>query len=178
MLKKILLGLVGVLAVLGVVIAMQPSSFEVTRTATINAPASEVHALINDFHKWEGWSPWEKMDPAMKKTFEGSPVGQGAIYKWVGNSEVGEGQMTILESQAPNLVKIKLDFLKPMTASNLTEFKVQEAGAASSVSWSMNGQADFLTKAFCLFLGGMDKMVGPDFEKGLTQLKALAEKRS
>lgn len=177
MLKKILLGVGCVIVVFVCVVALQPSSFLVNRAAVINAAPAEIHGLINDFHKWEGWSPWAKIDPAMKTTYEGAPSGTGAIYKWVGNDQVGEGQMTILESQAPGLVKIKLDFLKPFASTSTTEFKIEPVGSGTTVSWTMSGESNFMAKGFGLFMGGMDKMVGPDFEKGLAQMKALAEKR-
>ncbi|MBI4904000.1 MAG: SRPBCC family protein [Acidobacteria bacterium] len=176
MLKKILLGLAGVIVVFCVVVAMQPAQFQVSRSATINAAPEKVHGLINDFHQWDGWSPWAKLDPSMKTTYEGPPSGSGAIYKWVGNDQVGEGMMTILESQARRLVKIKLDFIKPFASTSTTEFTVEESGSGSKVVWTMSGENNFLSKAMCLFMGGMDGMVGPDFEKGLAQMKTLAEK--
>lgn len=178
MLKKILLGLLAVLLVLVAVIAAQPSTFQVTRTATMNAPTSDVHALINDFHKWDSWSPWAKLDPQMKTTFEGPTAGPGSVYKWTGNDQVGEGQMTILESQPPNMVKIKLDFIKPFASTSSTLFEVTPEGTGSNVKWTMSGENNFISKAFCLFMGGMDKMVGPDFEKGLAQLKGVAERKT
>jgi hypothetical protein len=178
MAKKILLGIVIVLVALAVLIAAQPAKFRVTRTTTINAPAADVHGLINDFHNWESWSPWGKLDPQMKTTYEGPAAGTGSVYKWTGNQQVGEGQMTILESQPPNLVKIKLDFIKPFASTSSTNFEVRPEGTSSSVIWTMSGENNFISKAFCLFTGGMDKMIGPDFEKGLAQMKSVAEKKS
>lgn len=139
------------------------------------APPAQVFALINDFHSWNQWSPWAKIDPAMKATYEGSPSGPGAIYKWVGNSEVGEGVMTILESQPNERVKIKLEFLKPFASTNTTEFTIKPAGNQTAVEWTMEGNSDFMSKTYSLVAGGMDKAIGPDFEKGLTQMKAAAE---
>ena len=175
MLKKILIALAIVVVGLAVVIALQPSTFRVTRTATIAAPPADVFALVNDFHNWDGWSPWAKLDPAMKTSYAGSTSGQGAVYSWVGNSDVGEGSMTITDSQPASRVNIKLEFIKPFAsiADNLFEFA--PAAAGTTVTWTMSGDNDFLSKAFSLFMGGMDKMIGPDFEKGLAQMKALAE---
>ncbi|MBI2685502.1 MAG: SRPBCC family protein [Acidobacteria bacterium] len=177
MLKKIVLFLAAALAILGGVIAMQPDKYTVSRSAEIAAPPADVHAIINDFHKWDGWSPWAKIDPNMKTTFSGPGSGQGASYYWIGNDQVGEGRMTIIESQPPQLVKIKLEFLKPFASNSITDFTVMPAGAGSKVEWTMSGESNFISKAFCLFMGGMDKAIGPDFEKGLTQMKALAEKK-
>ena len=175
MLKKILIALVIIVAGLALVIALQPATFRVTRTATIAAAPADVFALVNDFHNWDAWSPWAKLDPAMKTSFAGSPSGQGAVYSWVGNSDVGEGSMTITDSQPANRVNIKLEFIKPFAsvADNLFEFA--PAADGTTVTWTMSGDNDFLSKAFCLFTGGMDKMIGPDFEKGLAQMKAAAE---
>lgn len=175
MLKKVLIG-IGVLILLFLgVVAMQPGSFNIVRTATIAAPSSLVFAQVNDFHKWDGWSPWAKHDPAMKVTYEGPDSGAGAVYSWEGNSEVGAGRMTLTESRPSELVRIKLEFLKPMAAVNTTEFNFQEAeGKQTTVTWSMEGKNNFLSKAFCLFVD-MDKMVGGDFEKGLAQMKVIAE---
>lgn len=175
MLRKALLILGGLLAALAVVVSLQPATYRVVRTATINAPPERVFALINDYHKWDGWSPWAKIDPNMKTTYSGPDSGTGSSYAWVGNDEVGEGRMTTLESRAPELVKIKLEFIKPFESTALTEFKVAPSGSGTSVSWDMSGDQNFMSKAFSLAMGGMDKAIGPDFEKGLAQLKKLAE---
>ncbi|MBS1823814.1 MAG: SRPBCC family protein [Acidobacteria bacterium] len=174
MLKKILLGLVAVLVVLAAAVAMQPAQFEVTRKARIPAPPDKVFGMVNDFHKWSAWSPWEKLDPAMKRSYSGAESGMGAIYGWVGNSDVGEGRMTITESTPSQLVRIKLDFIKPFEASNNTEFHFAPADNQTEVTWRMTGENNFISKAFCLVMGGMDKMIGPDFEKGLAQMQAAA----
>jgi hypothetical protein len=174
MLKKIMIGLIVVLAIFAVVVAMQPADFRVTRSATIAAPASVVFEQVNDFHKWEAWSPWAKMDPNMKATYSGPPAGTGASYAWSGNSKVGEGRMTITESVPSQLIKINLEFLKPMKATNPTEFTFQPSGDQTNVTWTMSGRNGFISKAFCLFMN-MDKMVGGDFEKGLAQIKMIAE---
>lgn len=179
MIKKILLGavivIVVVIAIGCVVVAMQPAHYQVERSATINAPAPVVFAQVNDFHKWEAWSPWAKMDPNMKTTYSGSAAGPGAVYSWVGNSEVGEGRMTIIDSVPSTSVKIKLEFLKPFAATDDTNFMFVTQGSQTHVTWTMAGDKNFLMKGFTLFMN-MDKMVGNDFEKGLAQMKAVSEK--
>src|SRR5437660_2719853 len=122
MLVPILLTLAALVVVFAVIVALRPSHFHVARTATISAGAPAVFAQVNDFHKWEAWSPWAKIDPAMKQSFEGTPSGTGAIYTWAGNNQVGEGRMTITESHPTDLIKIKLAFIKPCTATNVTDF--------------------------------------------------------
>ena len=179
MIRKILL-LALVVIVLGVgifavVVAMQPSHYRVERSATMNAPAQVVFNQVNDFHKWDAWSPWAKLDPNMKTSFEGAPAGTGAIYSWTGNSDVGEGRMTITDSKPADSIKIKLDFIKPFAATNATVFSFKPQGNQTAVTWTMDGDNNFIGKAFCLFMN-MDKMVGADFEKGLGQMKAVAEK--
>ncbi|WP_367870927.1 SRPBCC family protein [Luteolibacter sp. Populi] len=174
MLRKILLGLAAILLILIGVIAMQPPDFKVERSATVSAPPATVFGQVNDFHKWEAWSPWEKLDPALKRTFEGPESGVGAKYGWVGNSKVGEGKMTIEDSRPAELVKIKLEFIKPMAATSDTVFTFTPEGPGTKVTWTMSGKNNFMAKAFGLFMN-MDKMVGGDFEKGLAQMKAVAE---
>ena len=174
MLVKILGALVVVVAGLAVVVALQPSDFRVSRTATIAAPAPVVFAQVNDFHKWSEWNPWGKIDPAMKQTYAGSPAGPGAIYNWVGNKEVGEGQMTILESRPSDLVRIELVFFKPFAGNSMAEFTFQPAGEVTTVTWSMSGSKNFMMKAVHLFIN-MDKMIGGQFEKGLADMKTAAE---
>ena len=178
--KKILLtALVVVVAlgiVLAVVIAMQSEDFTVTRSNQISASPAEVHAHINDFHKWDAWSPWAKIDPAMRTSITGPPSGIGAKYAWEGNSEVGKGNMTITDSRPGENVKIDLQFTEPFEATNVTEFKLQPAGEGTNVTWTISGKKNFLMKAMCLVVD-MDQMMGPDFEKGLSQLKQAAENR-
>ena len=179
MIKKILLyGIVVIVlvCVIGcVVVAMQPAHYHVERSATMNAPAAVVFNQVNDFHKWDAWSPWAKIDPNMKTNFEGAPAGNGAVYSWVGNSDVGEGRMTITDSKAAELIKIKLEFVKPFAATNATVFNFKPQGNQTAATWAMDGDNNFVGKAFCLFMN-MDKMVGGDFEKGLAQMKTIAEK--
>jgi uncharacterized protein YndB with AHSA1/START domain len=172
--RKILVGLVVVLAVLVVVIVLQPSEFRVERTVTVAAPAPAVFAQVNDFHHWEAWNPWAKIDPAMKQTYEGAPAGVGAVYSWAGNNEVGEGRMTITESRPSELIRIRLDFLKPFSATSIGEFTFRPVGDQTAVTWRMIGTNNFVAKAVHLFMN-MDRMIGGQFEIGLAQLKAIAE---
>ena len=174
MIKKILIGLAIVVVLLVGFIALQPSTYRVERSTTMNAAAPVVFAQVNDFHKWNDWSPWAKIDPAMKQTFEGAPAGNGAVYAWTGNSEVGEGRMTITESHPSDLIKIKLEFMKPFAANSNTVFTFKPEGNQTKVTWTMDGDKNFIAKAFHLFMN-IDKMVGGDFEKGLAQMKSVAE---
>ena len=174
MLKKILIVLAVIVVVIVVVVAMQPADFRVARSVTISAPPPAVFEQVNDFHKWEAWNPWGKIDPAMKQSYEGAPAGSGAIYTWIGNKEVGEGRMTITESRPSDLVRIKLEFIKPFQATNTAEFTFKPEGNLTAVTWSMSGENNFMAKAIHLFMN-MDKMIGGQFEKGLTQIKSVAE---
>ena len=155
-------------------IALQPREFHVVRSATVNAPPGVVFAHINDFRQWDAWSPWAQLDPNMKETFSGPPTGAGSIYEWTGNRKVGHGRMTILDSRPNEKILIRLEFIEPFPSSAQTEFLLQPEGASTRVSWSMSGPNNFLSKAMCLFMGGMDRMIGPDFEKGLRQLQSAA----
>jgi hypothetical protein len=174
MLKKIFIAFALIIVVFVIVVATRPADFRVTRSATIAAPAEAVFAQVNDLHKWDAWSPWAKLDPAMKQTHEGTPAGTGAIYSWAGNKEVGEGRMTIIESRPSELIQIKLEFIKPFAAVNITEFTFKPEGDQTAVEWAMTGTNGFITKAFCMFMD-MDKMVGSDFEKGLAAMKTTVE---
>jgi len=174
MLKKILLGLAVVVVALAGFIATRPDTFSVQRTATMKASPDIAFALVNDFRRWGGWSPWEKMDPAMKKSFEGAESGVGAKYSWSGNDQVGEGRMTIEESKPSELVRTKLEFIKPFESTNTTSFTFKPEGELVSVTWKMEGTNTFMGKAFSVFMD-MDGMIGKDFEKGLAAMKTLAE---
>jgi hypothetical protein len=174
MLIYIPIALAAVVVVLLVVIAMQPSDFRVTRTTTISAPPPAVFAQVNDFHKWEAWNPWGKIDPDMKVKYEGAPSGVGAIYTWVGNKEVGEGRMTIVDSNPSDLIQIKMDFFKPFAGTSTAEFTFMPEENQSAVTWSMHGKNNFMAKAIHLFIN-MDKMIGGQFEKGLADMKAVVE---
>ncbi len=172
--RKILIGAIAIIVVFFIVVAMQPAEFRVSRSATIAAPAPAVFAQVNDLRKWEAWSPWEKRDPQMKQTYDGPPAGVGAVTAWAGNHEVGEGRMTITESNPSERIKIKLEFFKPFAATNTAEFTFRPEGDRTLVTWSMSGRNNFLAKAAHLFMD-IDKMVGGDFEQGLANMKAVAE---
>jgi len=171
-----IIGIVLVLAVAGVLIyaAMQPDAFRIERSTTVNAPPERIYPHIVDFRAWAAWSPWEKKDPAMKRTFSGADSGVGAAYGWEGNKNVGSGKMEITEATAPGKVVIRLEFLKPFAATNAAEFTLRPQGGSTTVNWAMTGKANFLSKVMCVFMS-MDKMVGPDFEAGLASLKVVAE---
>ncbi len=156
------------------IVAIQPEDFSITRSAVIKATPDKVSDRIDNFKAWGDWSPWAKLDPNAKEEFEGPERGPGAIMKWSGNDEVGEGQMTILETRPGEYVKIKLDFIRPMVATSLVEFQLEPQGDETKVTWAMSGKNNFVAKAFNLIVD-CDKMVGGDFEKGLASMKALVE---
>jgi uncharacterized protein YndB with AHSA1/START domain len=156
-----------------ILVALRPADFRVVRSATMSAPPADVFAQVNDFHKWDAWSPWAKLDPSMKTTYDGQPTGTGASYSWNGNSHVGEGRMTITESRPNDLIRIKLEFRRPFAATNDVEFTFKPEGQQTIVTWSMAGKANFMVRAFSLFMS-MDKMVGGMYEQGLSQLSAAA----
>jgi uncharacterized protein YndB with AHSA1/START domain len=171
------IGLIVLLLIVGMLLtaATRPDTFAVQRTAVIKAPPEKVFPHINDFDRWLAWSPWEKKDPAMKRSYGASKSGKGAKYAWEGNSEVGQGSMEIADSVAPSRVALKLDFVKPFEAHNHVEFVLKsEAGGATHLSWRMEGPVPYFAKIIHLFMD-MDKMVGKDFETGLANLKAIAE---
>lgn len=161
-------------ALLALVIASRPSEFRVTRSAAIAAPPSAVFGQVNDLHCWEAWSPWAKLDPAMKQTYDGPAAGVGAVYAWAGNRNVGEGRMRITESLPSELIRFKLEFLKPFKGDCDTLFTFQPQDGGMQVTWTMSGRNHFLAKAMGLFMD-CDKMVGGQFETGLANLKSLAE---
>jgi uncharacterized protein YndB with AHSA1/START domain len=174
MLVTIAIVVVVLLAALLAYAATRPDTFLVKRAQTIQAPPERIYPAIADFRNWASWSPFEKLDPAMTKTFSGALNGKGAKYKWVGNDKAGEGQMEIVEAVAPTLVRIQLDFQKPFQAHNIAEFTLDAKGTSTDVTWAMHGPRPFLFKVMTIFIS-MDKMVGKDFEQGLANLKALAE---
>lgn len=172
-----IIGIVVVVLVAGILIfaATRPDSFRIERSASIKAPPERIFALVNDLHLWTGWSPWEKLDPGLKRTYSGSASGKGAAYGWEGNSKVGSGSMEIVESVPASLIGIKLDFMKPFEAHNTTEFKFERAGDLTTVTWAMSGPSPYLSKIMGLVFS-MESMVGGQFETGLANLKAVAEK--
>jgi Polyketide cyclase / dehydrase and lipid transport len=175
-LVSILIAVAVIVVVFLIVVAMRPAEFRVERSATMSAPAADVFAQVNDFHKWQAWSPWAKLDPAMKQSYEGAPAGTGAIYKWTGNGNVGEGSMTLTESRPNDLIGIKLEFMRPFKGTNAAEFTFKPEGKQTLVTWTMAGRMNFVVKAFSLFMS-MDKMVGGQFDKGLADMKSIVEKR-
>lgn len=180
MAKKIVLGIVGVAALALLVVlllaASKPDTFSVERRIAIQAPASAIFPNLSDFHRWASWSPWEHLDPNMKRTFSGPESGVGASYAWVGNSDVGEGRMTILESRPDEEVKVKLEFLKPFEATNTTIYRLLPISGVhgTQVVWTMEGPMPFMSKLFSMF-ADMDAMIGKDFETGLANLKRVSE---
>ena len=167
------------IAVVLILAATKPDTFSVRRAATVKAPPEKIFSLINDFHQWGTWSPWENKDPAMKRSYSGAPSGKGAIYAWDGNKNVGSGRMEILDASQPSKIVIKLDFFKPFEAHNTAEFTMLPQGdasnAATDINWQMHGPAPFMSKVMQVFMN-VDRMVGKDFEIGLANLKRLTEK--
>lgn len=172
MLKNILI--VAILAAMVAVIALQPSQLRVERTIVIAAPTEAVFAQVNDLRKWRDWSPWAELDPAAKATFEGPDSGTGAIFRWSGNDEIGEGQMTIEESIPNEIVRAKVDFVRPFTGSSTTEFDLTPAVDHTAVTWIMTSELDFISKAMCLIMNPGAK-IEADMDKGLEKMKASIE---
>ena len=175
MLKTIALSFVVLVAAILGFAMTKPNTFSVQRTMNIKAPPDKIFPLIDDFHSWGAWSPWEKVDPTMKRTHSGAADGKGAVYEWDGNSKVGTGRMEITAVSPPSKVTIKLDFLKPMEGHNFAEFTLEPQGDSTNVTWAMHGPAPFLSKVMQVFIS-MDSLIGKDFETGLTNLKTIAEK--
>jgi hypothetical protein len=177
MLKTLaIIAVIAVVVIAGILIyaATKPDSFRVQRTASIKAPPDKIYALIADLKAWPAWSPYEKKDPAMKRTFGAVTAGKGATYAWEGNKDVGQGNMEILES-SPQKILIKLDFLKPFEAHNMGEFILVPKGDTTDVTWAIYGPSPYMSKVMSTFMD-FDKMIGRDFEQGLADLKAAAEK--
>jgi hypothetical protein len=170
----IIVALIGIVAVVVGVASTQPEEYHVERSITINASASEIFPHVNDFHKWETWSPWVKVDPNAQETYEGPEAGKGAIFRWKGNNEVGEGSMTIMESQPNEHIKIKLEFLAPMPGAADTDFTFKEENNKTVVTWKMDGRNNLMGKTFCVFMN-MDKMIGEKYDEGLAKMKSVVE---
>jgi Polyketide cyclase / dehydrase and lipid transport len=178
MVKKILLVLALVLGALAVVVATRPDTYHVERSSRIDAPPAAVFLVVNDFREFGNWSPWAKRDPAMRTTVSDPPGGVGANYAWEGNKEVGKGRMTVTESLPPTHIRQRLEFLEPFPSTAETGFDIKPAsGGGSAVTWSMDGKNNFVGKAFALFMD-MDKMVGKDFDDGLSNLKRVVEAKA
>lgn len=172
----ILLVAVGGIALV-VAAALQPKDFRISRRAILAAPPSVVFAQVNDMQAWQTWSPWARLDPQAKMSFSGPTTGVGAAFSWVGNNKVGSGAMTITESQPGERVRFRLDFLRPMAATNAAEFTFTPVGGGTEVTWTMTGQNGFLCRAVGLFMN-MDKLVGGQFEQGLANLRCIVETKN
>jgi uncharacterized protein YndB with AHSA1/START domain len=155
--------------------ATKPDTFRVQRSTSIKAPPEKIFSLINDFRSWNAWSPYEKKDPAMKRTLSDVANGKGAVYEWEGDKTVGKGRMEITESSPPSRVTIKLDFVKPFETHNIVEFTLEPKGDSTNVTWAMDGPSPYIAKLMGVFFN-MDRMIGKDFETGLGNLKTVAEK--
>ena len=163
------------IAIILILAATKPDRFSVQRATTVKAPPEKIFSLINDFHQWGAWSPYENKDPAMKRSYGGAASGEGAVHAWEGNKNVGSGRMEILDSSAPSKIVIKLDFSAPFEAHNTAEFTMLPQGDATNVTWLMHGPLPYIGKIMHVFIN-MDRMVGKDFEIGLANLKRLTEK--
>lgn len=174
MVKTIAIAVVVLIAAILIYATTRPDNFDVQRSTSIKAPPEKIFALISDLHKWDAWSPWEKMDPSMKRTFSGAAAGKGAVYAWAGNNKVGEGRMEIVDTSPPSKVVIKLDFVKPIEGHNTAEFTLEPKGDSTNVTWAMHGPTSYIAKIIGIF-ASMDKMIGNEFEAGLANMKTAAE---
>ena len=175
MIKTIAIVAVIVIAAVLSFAATKPDTFSVQRATGIKAAPEKIFALLDNFHNWGIWSPWEKMDPNMKRTFSGPANGKGSVYEWDGNSKVGQGRMEITDALAPSQVTVKLDFIKPFEGHNIAQFVLEPKGDSTNVTWTMRGPSPYIAKLMSVFFS-MDSMIGKDFEAGLANLKAAAEK--
>jgi uncharacterized protein YndB with AHSA1/START domain len=175
MFKIILIVIVVLIAGVLAFATTKPDTFTVQRSTTIKAPPEKIFAVVNDFHRWVDWSPWEKLDPAMKRTLGGAESGKGATYAWEGNGKAGAGRMEIIESAPASKVGIQLDFIKPFEGHNVAEFTLTPQGDSTQVNWVMRGPTPFVSKLMQVFVS-LDTMIGKDFDEGLANLKALTEK--
>ena len=174
MLTALIIIAILIIALLAIAASRQ-NTFSLSRSADIKAPPEKIFPHLNDFKNWGAWSPWEKMDPDLKRSFSGSASGKGAHYSWVGNKKVGEGNMEITRSVPSSNIELNLNFLKPFKASNVTEFKITPKGNMSNVNWEMRGPLNLMMKVMHMFMN-MDSMVGKDFEAGLANLKSIVER--
>ena len=175
MVKIIWRSVLAVIVLILIFAATRPDSFRVERSMVIKADPAKVYALLNDFHQFASWSPWQNLDPAMKTTYSGASSGQGAIYEWSGNDAVGAGRMEILKTEPNTSVTVKLDFLRPFEGHNTTQYTLAGSGGMTTVTWAMFGPSPYISKVMGVFVS-MDSMIGKDFERGLATLKAVAEK--
>jgi len=175
--SKVLLVLVLVLGAAGAYVATRPDTYHVERSVTVAAPPATVFGVVDDLATWKDWSPWDKRDPAMKKTLTATTTGVGASYSWEGNKEVGKGKMTIVDSRPNERVAHKLEFVEPFQSVAEVSFALKpDGGDGTKVTWAMDGKHNFISKAMNV-VKPMDKMIGPDFEEGLSGLKRVAEAR-
>ncbi|HWY78304.1 MAG TPA: SRPBCC family protein [Verrucomicrobiae bacterium] len=172
MLNTILIVVAALIVLFLIVVALRPSDFSVTRSARIAGPPEAAFAEVNDLHHWEAWSPWARIDPAAKNTYEGPPAGTGATFGWSGNNKVGEGRMIITESRPNELIRFRLEFQRPMQGTNVAEFTFEPEDNQTVVTWTMSGKYNFVGKAFGLIIN-CEKMMGGQFEKGLAQLNSV-----
>ena len=170
----VVVALVVPLVIVLVMAATKPDTFRIERATSIKAPPEKIFGLINDFRNFGSWSPYEKLDPTMKRTYSGAANGTGAVYAWEGNGKAGAGRMEITKSSPPSKISINLDFTRPFAAHNIVEFTLEPRGDATQVTWAMHGRSPYLAKVMTLFVS-MDRMVGKDFETGLANLRNLAE---
>lgn len=175
MLKIIAIVIIVLIAAVLIFAATRPDNFRVQRSASFKAPPEKLFAQLNDFHQWEAWSPWEKVDPAVKRTYSGSPSGKGAVYEWNGNNELGQGRIEIIESSPPSRLVLKIDFIKPFEAHNTIEFTLATQGDATTVTQAMYGPNSYIHKLMGLFFS-MDKLIGQKYQEGFANLKTLVEK--
>ena len=175
MIKKILIVIAVLIAAVLIYAATKPDTFRVERSASIKAPPEEIFPYVNDLHNHGAWSPWEKKDPAMKRTHSGAASGKGAIYEWDGNNEIGQGRMEITESIPHSKVVFAMHFIKPFEAYNIAEIVLEPQGDSTTVTWAIYGPQPYISKLFSLVCS-MDKMIGKEFESGLANLKVLTEK--
>jgi|SRR6187402_2156508 len=174
MVRKLVLIVVLLVVVVLLYASRQPDTFRVERSAVIAASAEKIYPLIDDFHQWRLWSPWNKLDPAAKITIGSPSSGPGATYAWDGNRKIGAGTMLILDDAPPTRVRIKLDFVKPMAGTSENLYTLTPEAGGTRVTWTMTGPMTFVSKVMCVFMS-MDKMVGGDFERGLANIKGVAE---
>jgi uncharacterized protein YndB with AHSA1/START domain len=174
MFKILCIGFVAIVVILAIVIALQPSAFRITRSSAFDAPPGAVFEQVNNFHNWNEWSPWARIDPNARYTFTGPEVGPGSSLAWAGNNQVGEGRMTITDSRPDERVVMKLEFLKPFTATHAAEFTFTPEGEQTRMTWSMSGKNNFLGKTMSLVMN-CEKMIGGQFEQGFANLRSIVE---
>ena len=153
---------------------MADDTYAVTRTTTVAAPAEALYARLVDFHRWPEWSPWEGLDPALTRSYTGPESGVGAGYAWSGNRKAGRGRMSIADVTAPSRVAVDVMFEKPFPSSSSSVFTLAPEGTGTRVTWTMTGRKSLINRVMGIFVS-MDKLIGPDFERGLAQLKSVAE---